>query len=207
VGTCAGFCDVAPGVSYQSHCQRYWHGCVHGNYTDKIGNFGFDPPEFQRILPRQRDAKPNCVSDDHAAQQRNVVRRRLMAYFLRAIRRAEGRLIAICFAAAVACVSISAGPVSAEHIQPHQCGVKSSSYARICRPSAYVSCIRASAKGVKGYRAPFCARRQTACRSCLDKLRLCIRKIGHAKKSEFSCDECSGKFSRCIGKRYPKLKD
>ena len=98
-------------------------------------------------------------------------------------------------------------PVHAEHIQPHQCGVKSASFARICRPNAYVTCLRASTRGVKGYSAPFCARRQTACRACVDKLRLCIAKIGHAKKSEFSCDECSGKFSRCIGKRYPKLKD
>jgi hypothetical protein len=130
-----------------------------------------------------------------------------MAYLLRAMRQIKGRLVAIGFAAALACGGISAGPVRAEHIQPHQCGVKSASFARICRPNAYTTCLRASVKGVKGYSAPFCATRQTACRSCLDKLRLCIAKIGHAKKSEFSCDECSGKFSRCIGKRYPKLKD
>ena len=102
-----------------------------------------------------------------------------------------------------------AGPLQthAEHIQDHECGVKSASFARICRPIAYATCLRASTRGVKGFSAPFCAQRQTACRSCLDKLRLCIRKIGHAKKSEFSCDECSGKFSRCIGKRYPQLKN
>lgn len=114
---------------------------------------------------------------------------------------------AIVFVAVLACVGANALPVRAEHVKPHQCGVKSASYARICRPNAYATCVRASARGVKGYSAPFCARRQTACRSCLDKLRACIRLIGHAKKSEFSCDECSGKFSRCIGKRYPKLKN
>ncbi len=112
----------------------------------------------------------------------------------------------LCFAFLCTAISLPL-PVLAEHIQLHQCGVKSASFARICRPNAYATCLRASTKGVKGYSAPFCARRQTACRSCLDKLRLCIAKIGHAKKSEFSCDECSGKFSRCIGKRYPKLKD
>ncbi len=116
--------------------------------------------------------------------------------------------LAVVFVAAlIACIGAGATTVRAEHVQPDECGVKSASYARICRPNAYATCLRASARGVKGFSAPFCARRQTACRSCLDKLRACIKKIGHAKKSEFSCDECSGKFSRCIGKRYPILKD
>ncbi len=111
------------------------------------------------------------------------------------------------FAVAIACLVPQAALVRAEHVKPHECGVKSASFARICRPNAYAACLRASARGVKGFSAPFCARRQTACRTCLDKLMQCIRTIGHAKKSEYSCDECSGKFSRCIGKRYPKLKD
>jgi len=97
--------------------------------------------------------------------------------------------------------------VSARHVTPAECGVKSSSFARICRPSAYTSCLGAARRHVKGYSTPFCTQRQTACRSCLSQLRTCISRIGHAPRSEFSCDECSGKFSRCIGRRYPKLKD
>ena len=97
-------------------------------------------------------------------------------------------------------------PSIAEHVAPASCGVKSSSFARICRPGAYASCLRASGRKVAGFTKPMCAARQTACRSCLDQLFRCIKRIGHAKRSEFSCDECSGKFSRCIGRRYPKLK-
>ncbi|MEQ1714851.1 MAG: hypothetical protein ABL907_02495 [Hyphomicrobium sp.] len=117
-------------------------------------------------------------------------------------------VIASCLLAAMAWaggVEISA-PALANHISAHQCGVSSASYARICRPSAYTSCLRASARGVKGYTKTLCAGRQKVCRSCLGHLRQCIVRIGHAKRSEFSCDECSGKFSRCIGRRYPKLK-
>lgn len=93
----------------------------------------------------------------------------------------------------------------ANHIAPVTCGVKSASFARICRPGAYQSCLRATARGVAGFSRAKCAQRQTACRSCLDQLFRCIARIGHAKRSEFSCDECSGKFSRCIGKRYPQI--
>lgn len=117
------------------------------------------------------------------------------------------RFIAVLAALMPACLGTGLGSLRAEHVKPHERGVKSASFARICRPNAYATCLRASVRGVKGFSAPFCARRQTACRSCLEKLMQCIRKIGHAKRSEFSCDECSGKFSRCIGKRYPKLID
>lgn len=128
---------------------------------------------------------------------------------------------ALCAAAAVLTAATFAIPASAvpvvrmttagdiarvHHVSPHQCGVKQASFARICRPSAHTSCLRASSRGVKGFSNTLCAARQTACRSCLDQLRACIAKIGHAKRTEYSCDECTGKFSRCIGRRYPKLK-
>lgn len=99
----------------------------------------------------------------------------------------------------------SAAPARANHIAPLTCGVKSSGFARICRPGAYQSCLRATARSVAGFSKPKCAARQTACRSCLDALYRCIARIGHFTRSEYSCDECSGKFSRCIGKRYPKM--
>lgn len=92
------------------------------------------------------------------------------------------------------------------HIAPQQCGVKQASFARICRAGAHTSCLKAVRRGVKGFSNLVCAARQTACHSCLDRLRACIGKIGHAKRIDFSCEECTGKFSRCIGKRYPQIK-
>lgn len=94
----------------------------------------------------------------------------------------------------------------AHHVAPHQCGVKQASFARICRASAYSSCLSAVRRHVKGFSNLVCAERRTACRSCLDRLSACIGKIGHAKRMDFSCEECTGKFSRCIGKRYPQIK-
>ena len=91
------------------------------------------------------------------------------------------------------------------HVAPYRCGVTSSKFARICRPSANMSCKRAVESGVKGYSTSLCAARHTACVSCLSMLRRCISRIGHAPRTDFSCDECTGKFSRCIGKRYPTI--
>jgi hypothetical protein len=96
---------------------------------------------------------------------------------------------------------------SVSHIAPYTCGVKSGSFARICRPQADVSCKNAVKRGAKGFSSGFCAARHMACTSCLAMLRRCIGFIGHGKRSEFSCDECTGKFSRCIGRRYPELKN
>jgi hypothetical protein len=91
------------------------------------------------------------------------------------------------------------------HIAPYTCGVTSSKFARICRPAAQTSCKSAATRGVKGFSNQLCAARNTACVSCLAVLRACIGRIGHAPRAEFSCDECTGKFSRCIGKRYPTV--
>ena len=93
------------------------------------------------------------------------------------------------------------------HIAPYTCGVTSSKFARICRPQADVSCKSAVTRGVAGFSKTFCAARHMACSSCLAMLRRCISHIGHGKRSEFSCDECTGKFSRCIGRRYPVVKN
>lgn len=98
------------------------------------------------------------------------------------------------------------GFAEANHVAPASCGVKQASFARICRAGAYNSCVHAAARGVTGFRPAICAQRETACRSCLDQLRGCIANIGHARRMDYSCDECTGKFSRCIGRRYPKLK-
>jgi hypothetical protein len=92
------------------------------------------------------------------------------------------------------------------HVAPYTCGVSSSKFARICRPQADASCKSAVKRGVQGFSSGLCAARHVACSSCLAMLRRCISHIGHGKRSEFSCDECTGKFSRCIGRRYPILK-
>ena len=89
------------------------------------------------------------------------------------------------------------------HVQPYQCGVTSSKFARICRPQAAVSCASAVSRGISGFSEALCKARQSACSGCLVMLRRCISRIGHAPRSEFSCDKCTGKFSRCIGRRYP----
>ena len=96
-------------------------------------------------------------------------------------------------------------PVRAHHIQPSTCGLKSGSFARICRPSANTSCLSAVEREVAGYSQPFCEKRQKACSFCLALMMRCIGKIGHGPKSQYSCDECPAKFDRCIGKRYPVL--
>lgn len=97
--------------------------------------------------------------------------------------------------------------VQVHHVAPYTCGVTSSKFARICRPSAQTSCKGAVTRGVKGFSSQFCAARHTACVSCLAMLKRCINRIGHGPRNEFSCDECTGKFSRCIGKRYPPLRN
>ncbi|MEQ1671364.1 MAG: hypothetical protein ABL893_10935 [Hyphomicrobium sp.] len=94
----------------------------------------------------------------------------------------------------------------AAQVSPYQCGVTSSKFARICRPQAVASCRSAVARGAKGYSQHVCAARRVACVSCLAMLRRCISRIGHGPRNEFSCEECTGKFSRCIGKRYPALR-
>ena len=91
------------------------------------------------------------------------------------------------------------------HVAPHTCGVRSASFARICSPQADTSCKSAVTRGVKGSSKPFCEARYTACSSCLAMLMRCISRIGHGPRTQFSCDECTGKFSRCIGKRYPSV--
>ena len=98
-----------------------------------------------------------------------------------------------------------AGPVTAHHIQPHDCGLSSASFARICRPSANTSCLGAVERKVEGYSQPFCEKRQKACGLCLALMMRCIAHISHGPKSQYSCDECPAKFDRCIGKRYPVL--
>ena len=110
-------------------------------------------------------------------------------------------LVAVSFAMLVA----DASPVGAHHIQPHDCGLKSGSFARICRPSANTSCLSAAEREVAGYAQPFCEKRQKACSFCLALMMRCIGKIGHGPKSQYSCDECPAKFDRCIGRRYPVL--
>lgn len=97
--------------------------------------------------------------------------------------------------------------IKVHHVAPYTCGVSSSKFARICRPSAQTSCKGAVSRGVKGFSSQFCAARHTACVSCLAMLKRCINKIGHGPRNEYSCDECTGKFSRCIGKRYPQVRN
>lgn len=95
--------------------------------------------------------------------------------------------------------------IQVHHVAPYTCGVTSSKFARICLRSAQTSCKGAVGRGVKGFSTQFCAARHTACVSCLAMLKRCINRIGHGPRDEFSCDECTGKFSRCIGKRYPQV--
>ena len=96
-------------------------------------------------------------------------------------------------------------PAEATHIKPNTCGLKSGSFARICRPSANTSCLGAVERNVKGYSQPFCEKRAKSCDFCLKLMFRCIERIGHGAKSQYSCDECPAKFSRCIGRRYPVL--
>jgi hypothetical protein len=97
--------------------------------------------------------------------------------------------------------------VAIDHVAPYTCGVTSSKFARICRPGIRSKCDGAVARGVKGFSSQLCAARHTACVSCLSMLRSCIKRIGHGPRNHFSCDECTGKFSRCIGKRYPVIQN
>lgn len=97
------------------------------------------------------------------------------------------------------------GPVSAHHVTGASCGIKSGSFARICRPGAASSCLSATERGIKGFSKTFCEKRTGACSFCLKLMQRCIKNIGHGARSQYSCDECGAKFSRCIGKRYPVL--
>lgn len=92
----------------------------------------------------------------------------------------------------------------AGHTAPHQCGVKSSSFARICRPSAHVSCMGAVSRGVAGFTKKFCDRRKAACSSCLANINTCISRIGHWPKLTHTCDKCKARFDTCIKRRYPQ---
>lgn len=95
-------------------------------------------------------------------------------------------------------------PVEAAHTAPHQCGVKSSSFARICRPSAHVSCMGAVKRGVAGFTKKFCEQRKAACSTCLKNINTCISRIGHWPKLTHTCDKCKARFDTCIKRRYPQ---
>ena len=96
-------------------------------------------------------------------------------------------------------------PVLAHHVTGPSCGISSGSFARICRPSAAVSCLSAVERNVKGFSKTFCEKRVHACSFCLKLMQRCFTYVGHGPRSQYSCDECPAKFSRCIGKRYPVL--
>lgn len=132
-------------------------------------------------------------------------------------------VLALAISTAIAMLTIVSGSVAAapalpqqravewtivhvKHVAPHTCGVSSSKFARICRPGAHTSCMGAVSRNVKGFSPTFCTVRRTACTTCLTALKLCIKRIGHGPRNQFSCDECTGKFSRCIGKRYPQVR-
>lgn len=93
---------------------------------------------------------------------------------------------------------------SAKHIASHQCGVKSSSFARICRPSAYVSCMGAVKRGVAGFSARLCEQRKSACSRCLSNIHACISRIGHWPKLTHNCDRCKARFDTCMKRLYPE---
>jgi hypothetical protein len=93
---------------------------------------------------------------------------------------------------------------SAVHVAGHQCGVQSSSFARTCRPGAHATCLRAVARGVKGFTKGLCDKRQAACSKCLGDIRTCISRIGHWPKLTHTCEKCRKRFDACYDSRYPK---
>ncbi|MCB1505027.1 MAG: hypothetical protein KDJ47_08635 [Hyphomicrobiaceae bacterium] len=106
---------------------------------------------------------------------------------------------------ALAFAAQTSAPAEAKHIAPHQCGVSSGTFARICRPSAYPSCMRAVKRGVAGFSVKLCERRKAACSTCLANIFRCISRIGHWPKLTHSCDSCKARFDRCIKRRYPPI--
>lgn len=104
-------------------------------------------------------------------------------------------------AAALVWLAAAAVPASADHTKPHQCGVKSASFARTCRPGAHSSCVGAVKRGVKGFTADLCAARKAACLKCLGEVQVCIGRIGHA--ASVTCGTCTAQFDACYAKHYP----
>lgn len=98
-------------------------------------------------------------------------------------------------------VILTAAPVAA--VQPHECGVKSSSFARTCHPSAHVRCFKAAERGVPGITKQKCEKRQAACRTCLGNINTCISRIGKWPKLTHTCEKCKARFDSCYAKRYP----
>ncbi len=96
------------------------------------------------------------------------------------------------------------GTVDAAHVAAHQCGVKSASFARTCRPSAHTSCLGAVERGVAGFTKDLCEKRKAACSKCLADVHTCIARIGHWPKLSHTCDKCTARFNSCYAKRYPK---
>lgn len=107
---------------------------------------------------------------------------------------------AVCLIA-FALVVVSA-PV-ANAVEPHECGVKSSSFARTCHPSAHVRCFKAAERGVAGITKQKCEKRKAACSKCLGNLHACISRIGKWPKLTHTCDKCKARFNRCYALRYP----
>jgi hypothetical protein len=107
----------------------------------------------------------------------------------------------------IACIvqaSLLIGAARAAHVASHQCGVTSSTFARICRPSAHASCLRAVKRGVAGFTEKVCADRKAACSTCLSRIHTCISRIGHWPVWTHSCDRCKARFDRCLKRRYPQ---
>lgn len=104
----------------------------------------------------------------------------------------------------MALMTLVASPALARHIAAHQCGVQSSSFARICRPSAHTSCLGAVKRGVPGFTIRLCERRKSACSRCLADIQKCISRIGHWPRVTHSCEKCKERFDRCMKWRYPQ---
>lgn len=114
------------------------------------------------------------------------------------------KLALTALAVLVACLVLPSA-LDAAHTAPHQCGVKSSSFARICRPGANASCLGAVERGVKGFTRAICDQRREACSKCLNDVQVCVSRIGHWPKLTHTCEKCTKRFDTCIEKRYPKL--
>lgn len=116
------------------------------------------------------------------------------------MRNAMASLLAACLLA-ISMVILSAAPAAA--VEPHECGVKSASFARTCHPSAHVRCFKAAERGVAGVTKQKCEKRRDACRTCLGNLNTCIKRIGKWPKLTHTCDKCKARFSSCYDRRYP----
>lgn len=114
------------------------------------------------------------------------------------------RTIFVLLALLLGAVALPSSPATARHVAAHQCGVTSGSFARICRPNAYSTCMRAVKRGVAGFTEKLCNDRKAACSRCLGDIHKCISRIGHWPKLTHSCDSCKARFDRCIKRRYPQ---